>query len=154
MISFLKQKLIKGAKPDKASKPGLPSRRISRRRMVARAGALLAVALLSLLLARPAAALNARSNGLERSIDLAASGLDNGLERSGELQQQQQQQQHPHESPDKPSKFDLDVSQYTETDDETLYELEKTKIQAGEKSQDDNAEEKITMVRFIIYNYV
>ncbi|XP_031786353.1 uncharacterized protein LOC103317765 isoform X1 [Nasonia vitripennis] len=130
-------KVIGHAEPDEATTPGPPSRRISRRRMMARAGALLAVALLSLL-ARPAAALNVRSKAtVERSIDLAASGLDNGLERGAELQQ------HPHGSPDKPSKFDLDVSQYTETDDESLYELEKTKMQAGEKSQ-VSAEEKIT----------
>lgn len=53
-----------------------------------------------------------------RSIDLGSGSNENGLEPPKATV-------HPHEADDKPTKFDLDVSQYTETDDEELIEIER-----------------------------
>lgn len=63
-----------------------------------------------------------------KAIDLTGGSLDNGLDRNND------EEQHPHESPDKPSKLDLDVSQYTETDDKAAHELERIRLQEDKDS--------------------
>ncbi|XP_011505162.1 PREDICTED: uncharacterized protein LOC105367982 [Ceratosolen solmsi marchali] len=73
------------------------------------------VAVTLCLLARPPMALaTARAKAIERSIDLTSGNFGNALE------EEDVRQRHPHEVLDKPSKFDLNVGQYMETDDEGL----------------------------------
>ena len=56
------------------------------------------------------------------------------------------EEEHPHRAVDKPTKFDLDVSQYTETDDESMYELERRKMAEVSTEAVGIIEEKMTRV--------
>ncbi|XP_058793656.1 uncharacterized protein LOC131665636 isoform X2 [Phymastichus coffea] len=59
-----------------------------------------------------------------KAIDLTSGSSDNGLKRND-----REHQQHPHLALNKPSKLDLDVSQYSETDDKDAHELERIRLQ-------------------------